>query len=103
MSEQFISQPLQPVTESIDPTPMAAGEPGLPGAFTLNGERIEVLELVRKWKEHGPCSHGSGERYLQKHWYELRTRDHGVLKVCFQRQPKSARDKNRWILYTRTI
>ncbi len=72
---------------------MACGEPGVPQRFRWRGRDLEVAEVLGSWKEHGDCTHGSGERYVRKHSYRLRMRDGIVLEVYFQRS--FGRSKNR--------
>jgi phosphoribosylglycinamide formyltransferase-1 len=96
---QFIGDPLKPDAATIDASRMAIGEPGLPGKFHWRDQTIEVQSVVRSWRETGPCSHGSDERYVQKHWYELIT-DHGNMRVYFERKPRGGSVKMRWWLYS---
>ena len=100
VKEHFIGESIRPVEGTIDPAQMAIGEPGLPAAFTWGRKTVEITTVLRKWKESGACSHGSGERYLRKHWWEVETGTHGRLKLYFQRQPKGGKIKDRWVLYS---
>ena len=100
MSERFVSQVIQPVSGTIEVGRMAAGEPGLPRQFRRGREVIEVAEVMRSWRETGACSHGSGERYMRKHWFEVRTGSGNTVKLYFERQPRVASGKARWILYS---
>lgn len=99
MPERFLSEPLKPVAATCDTRRMAGGEPGLPSEFIWRGETITLGEVLRSWKETGPCSHGSGELYVRKHWYEVHS-SHGTLKIYFERQPRGGRKGERWWLYT---
>lgn len=97
---RFVSQPLIPDISSVDTTPMTAGEPGFPARFRLGSTIYEVVEILGKWREHGDCRHGSGERYLRRHGYRVRTREGEVLKILFHRsfdRPKR-RGTARWWL-----
>lgn len=96
---QFIGDPLIPDPTSLDAARMATGEPGLPGKFRWRDQTVEVLAVVRAWRETGSCSHGSDERYVQKHWYELET-NHGTMRVFFERKPRGGSPKARWWLYS---
>ena len=80
---------------------MAMGEPGLPREFFWRGRTLRILEVRRRWKETGPCRHGSGERYVRKHWYEVVTDADGVMKIYFERQPRGGPKSARWWLYGR--
>ena len=80
---------------------MAAGEPGLPRAFVWRRKTFEVAEVVRSWRETGPCHHGSGERYVRKHWYEVRLTTGATAKLYFERQPRAKTQvKRRWWLFS---
>lgn len=102
-SEQFVSEPLTPVTGSFEPAAMTRGEPGLPTGFIWRDRQYEVAEVLEAWKETGPCkSHGS-EQYLRKHWWRIRTASALQMTIYFERQPRSKRQsKARWWLYTVT-
>ena len=101
VSEHFISEAIIPDAQSFG-RPVAIGEPALPQRFTWRKQKFEVREVVRAWKEHEPDrTHGSGELYLRKHWFEVRVDDGSVMKIYFQRQPMSGRTaKARWWLYS---
>ena len=81
----FISEPIFPVDASFDTGGMARGEPGLPQKFRWREKEFAVAEVLEQWKEHGACRHGSGERYVRKHGYRVRTADGTVMKLYFQR------------------
>jgi len=100
MTDEFIGDPLKPDATTFDPDRMSAGEPGLPRRFFWRGEPLEVQSVQRSWKETGPCSHGSDERYVNKHWYELST-DHGTMKVYFERKTRGGANGARWWLFSR--
>ena len=100
-TEQFISEPIQPVEGTFDPMAMPRGEPGLPHQFTWRDEAYTVAEVLQNWKEDGPCKSGSSERYLRKHWFRITTEQGPEMTLYFQRQPRSKRQrKTRWWLYT---
>jgi phosphoribosylglycinamide formyltransferase-1 len=99
MFDDFICDPLVPEEGTFDADRMAAGEPGLPGRFRWRGERVAVHGVVRTWKDSAACRHGSGERYVNKHWYELAT-DHGTMTVYFERSPRRGPRSARWWLYS---
>ncbi|MBN1268411.1 MAG: cytoplasmic protein [Kiritimatiellae bacterium] len=100
MTEEFISEPLEPDAATFDTARMASGEPGLPQSFTWRGRTIRIVEVRRSWKDTGPCHHGSGEKYLRKHWYEVATEADGVLRIYFERQARGKRGTARWWLYS---
>ena len=100
MTEQFLSEVIRPVPGTVELGRMAAGEPGLPRQFRRGGETIGVAEVLKTWRETGACSHGSGERYLRKHWYEVRTDTGSTLKLYFERKPRRGSVDRRWVLYS---
>jgi hypothetical protein len=100
MVEEFISEAIQPVAETMDAARMATGGPGLPGQFRWRSQIVRITQVINTWRETGPCHHGSGEQYVRKHWFEVST-DSGVkMKIYFQRQSRSANQKNRWWLFS---
>jgi len=99
--EEFISESFKPVVSTTEALPMAIGEPGLPGEFLWRGRTVRIVEVLRSWKETGPCRHGSGEQYVRKHWYEVVTASDGVMKIYFERQPRGGRKSARWWIYSR--
>ncbi len=100
MHERLVSEAITPVVATSDTSRMAAGEPGLPREFVWRGETVEVVAVVRAWRETGRCSHGSPEQYARKHWYEVATASHGTLKIYFDRQPRRGGAKGRWWLFS---
>lgn len=100
MTEHFVSESIQPVTATHDTARMATGEPGLPQEFIWRGRAIRVAAVLRTWRETGPCRHGSGERYVRKHWYEVATGPHETMKIYFERQPRGPRRGERWWLFS---
>jgi phosphoribosylglycinamide formyltransferase-1 len=101
MTERFLSVAIQPVTESSDTARMALGEPGLPREFLWKGQTVRIVEVLRAWRDTGPCRHGSGEAYVRKHWFEVVTDAGQKLKIYFERQPRTrGRNTNRWWLFS---
>jgi len=100
MPDAFVSEPITPIDASFDAAGMARGEPGLPHKFRWREKEFAVAEVLEQWKEHGDCSNGSGERYLRKHGYRVRTTDGSVLRLYFQRSFGRAKfqAKSRWWL-----
>jgi phosphoribosylglycinamide formyltransferase-1 len=99
MLDEFVCDPLIAEPGTFDADRMAAGEPGLPGVFRWRGEPVVVQAVVRSWKDTAPCRHGSGETYVNKHWYEVAT-DHGLMTVYFERRPRRGPRSSRWWLYS---
>ena len=102
MPEQLISEPLVPVTVTSDTSRMAMGEPGLPAEFLWKGKTIRIAAVLRTWKDTGPCTHGSGERYVRKHWYEVVTDGNVRMKIYFDRHSRrhAKRHEPRWWLFS---
>jgi phosphoribosylglycinamide formyltransferase-1 len=100
MSERFVSEAIKPVTATYDAARMATGEPGLPRAFLWRGRTVEVVTVLRTWRETGKCHHGSPELYVRKHWYEVATGPHETMKIYFERQPRGPRRGERWWLFS---
>ena len=98
MTRQFIGESIEPV--DLDPNASAIGEPALPKRFRWREEEYEIAEVLETWKETGPCTSGSGEQYLRKHWYKVRAASGEVMTVYFERKARSSRERmKRWWLY----
>lgn len=103
MTEEFVGDQIKPVPGAMRTLGMTRREPGLPRRFTWRGEQIEVAEVLDRWKQTGPCTSGSGEQYVRKHWYRLRMTNGLEMKLYFERQARRGRQqKSRWWLYTVT-
>ena len=101
VSEEFVSELIEPVEGTFDTAGMARGEPGLPGRFCWRDKEYAVAEVLKKWKESGPCKSGGSEIYLRKHWFKIRCSDRTEMTIYFERQPKSKQQsKKRWWLFT---
>jgi hypothetical protein len=100
MSEQLVSGKLTPITTG-NAQSVIIGAPLLPVKFIWRGDEFVVGEILDTWKETGACTHGSGERYVRKHWFHIRTTQGDEMKIYFERKARSARQaKQRWWLYT---
>jgi phosphoribosylglycinamide formyltransferase-1 len=99
MNETFIGEAIHPEDMSFSLSPMATGKPGLPGKFAWKGRTFSVLQVLEEWKEAGDCRHGSGERYVRKHWFRIRTTENLEMKIYFERQRRSS-GGSRWRLYS---
>ncbi len=97
--ETFVGEGITPEDTSFSVSPMAEGKPGLPQKFSWRGKTFSVLEVLEEWKEAGNCHHGSGERYVRKHWFRVRTTDDLEMKIYFERQKRSS-GGSRWRLYS---
>jgi len=98
MIAQFVSEPLQP-DRSFDPSAMAAGAPGLPAKFRWRKTELAVVEVLGSGKDYGDCTHGSGERYVRRHVWRIRTGDGRVARISFQRSFGKSRPSARWWLH----
>jgi len=101
MTEEFISESIQPVTGTFHPQSMGKAEPGLPRRFRWRDQEYTIVEVLQVWKESGPDKDGSGQMYLRKHWYKVRTEPDLIMNIYFERQSRSkSQAKKRWWLYT---
>jgi phosphoribosylglycinamide formyltransferase-1 len=97
MRTAFVSEAIVPLDGSFDAAGMATGGPGLPRRFRWRRDVLEVAEVLESWKEYGDCTHGSGERYVRKHAFRVRTTDGRVLRLYFQRHfGKRQTSRARW-------
>jgi hypothetical protein len=99
MKDTFIGEAIVPEDMSFSASPMATGKPGLPRTFSWTGRKFTVLEVLEEWKESGDCRHGSGERYVRKHWFRVSTTEDLEMKIYFERQGRSS-GGSRWRLYS---
>jgi hypothetical protein len=100
MPEHFIGEAIQPLTETIDTSRMAPGAPGLPQQFRWRHQNINIVNVLKVWHDTGPCRNGSGEKYVRKHWFEVETASGPRMKIYFERQARSGRNKSRWWLFS---
>ncbi len=102
MPDSFVSEPIVPLDASFDTAGMARGEPGIPHRFRWRKKEFAVAEVLEQWKEHGDCTHGSGERYVRKHAYRVRTVDGSVMRLYFERNfgRGKFRISSRWRLFS---
>ncbi len=95
--ERLISEPVTPVSGSFDAVAMAGGSPGIPKEFDWRGKRYRVEKILGERKTLRGCHHGSGEQYIDKHFYEIET-DSGESMTLYRTRSGSKKDS--WILYT---
>jgi len=100
--EKLVSEALEPVFDGEAPeTPIVAGEPVVPGAFWWRGALYPVVRILQAGRELGPCTHGSGEMYLRRHWYRIVSAEGLVMRIYFERRPRSSgKVTRRWWLYS---
>lgn len=97
--ERFVGEGIIPVDRSFSVSAMATGTPGLPLSFSWRGRRFAILEVLEAWKDCGDCRHGSGERYVRKHWFRVRTTEAQEMRIYFERQGRTS-GGSRWRLYS---
>lgn len=100
MRMRFVSQPIQPDGTTFNTARMAAGEPGLPSRFRAGSKTYEVAEVLECSREYGDCRHGSGERYLRRYVFRVRTTGGEILTIKFHRSFDKPRGRStaRWWL-----
>ena len=103
MDAHLISEPIKPVVSSMRPSWIARGEPDMPREFSWRGQVYTVAEVLDRWKETGPCTSGSDEQYVRKHWFRVRTTDGTEMSIYFERHAASRRERTRrWWLFSLT-
>jgi hypothetical protein len=99
MKETFVGEAITPEDTSFSASAMATGKPGLPRTFSWKGKSFSIREVLEEWKEAGDCQHGSGERYVRKHWFRVQTTEGVEMKIYFERQGRPG-GGSRWRLYS---
>lgn len=94
MEQKFVSEPIKPVVATADPNAMAVGDPGLPHEFTRRSKTLGIAAVFRTRRETGPCTHGSAEASVRKHWFDVETTSHQRAKIYFERQPRGRKRPN---------
>ena len=101
MANRFICEPIQPVTGSMAARMLARGEPAAPERFAWRNTEYTVVEVLAAWRETSPCKTGGDEQSARKHWFQVRTADGTEMKLYFERQPRSKRQRTtRWWLHS---
>lgn len=102
MGQRFVSEAIVPVGDDFDTSDTPVGEPRLPMRFVWRDVEYAVERVLERRREvAADRTHGSGEMYLRKHWFTVRTTSGHVMKIYFERQPRSkAQAKSRWWLFT---
>lgn len=100
MPERFISEPIQAIAGSFDSAWLARGIPGIPRQFFWRGRTFFVTQILRSWRTTGPCRHGSGERYVRRHWFEAQTDAGCTMKLYFEKGNPSNRRETGWYIFT---
>ena len=101
-TEEFISESITPNATSFDTSRMAVGEPGLPSEFTWHGSIYKVKQVLKTWRKTSPCTHGSGEMYVRRHYYKVLTESGEKMTIYFDRQPQKGKTcAPRWWLLSK--
>ncbi|MDT8389687.1 MAG: DUF6504 family protein [Lentisphaeria bacterium] len=99
--ETFVCEQIKPVPGTVDTAAMSIGQPGFPSRFIWRKKEYQLEAILDTWKETGDCRHGSGERYVRKHWFRIRTVCGRIMNIYFERQAVSRKgSKRRWWLNT---
>ena len=97
---RFVCEAISPEVGTFATGSMARGTPGLPRGFTWRGEMFQVAEVLDQWKTTSSCRHGSAEKYVRRHWFDIQDESGRRMTLYFDRQSKNAkRPKDRWFLY----
>jgi Family of unknown function (DUF6504) len=74
----------------------------LPRKFRWRKREFTVTEVLETGKNYGDCAHGSGEHYVRRHNYRVRTSDDTVLRLYFQRSfgRGKIQSKSRWWIHS---
>ena len=98
--KRFVGEALQPVKGTFDAGRMAAGGPGLPEAFMWRGACVRIARVLNAWRETAPCRHGSDERYVSKHWFDVQTENAETMRLYFERRVRKHALSARWWLFS---
>ncbi len=96
----FVSEAIVPVMATADAKTVASGAPGVPREFEWRDEPLCIANVLRTWRETEPCSHGSAERYVRKHWFEVQTGAGLRAKIYFERRARGRKRTERWWLFS---
>ena len=99
-ADEFVSEPIVPAPGTADVRAMGRGEPGLPARFTWRDEEYAVERVIKAWKS-STCEGGTGELYVRRHWYTIRTDAGCEMTIYCERQARDRKKpKSRWWLYS---
>lgn len=100
MHERFIGEYIKPLKDTFDFSRSSPGEPAIPSKFTWRTDVVEIEHIVERWKTTSPCRHGSGEKYVRRHWYRVQTNDGKEMVIYFDRKPPVRAGDRRWWLFS---
>jgi hypothetical protein len=90
----FVGEAIDADVGTMNPELIAQGEPAPPRAFSWRGKRYEVETVTKTWKSHKT---DRGDKYVDRHWFEILTRDGETMRLYFDRRPKTLK---RWFLFS---
>jgi len=102
MGEEFVSEPIEPTGQVLGTKMMARGEPALPKAFAWREALHEIVDIQATWKTSSrEGGRRTGELYLRRHWYRVRT-DTGLIATiyCDRQARDRKRPKARWWIFS---
>lgn len=67
---------------------MASGVPGVPRHFRWRERAYTVARVLGTRKDTGPCTSGSGERYVRRHFFDIETTDGERMTLSVSRGTK---------------
>jgi phosphoribosylglycinamide formyltransferase-1 len=97
----FISASIRPIGKTFDAGAMSRGEPGLPASFKWNERVLAIRKPLKVWKDTAACRHGSGERYVNRHWFECELETGEIARLYFERRARrGSASAARWHLFS---
>lgn len=99
MADELISEAIRPVPQTFDTALMSKGEPGLPREFFWREKKYAVEAIMKSWRTTGPCTHGSSDRYVRRHWFKVKTRSGEVMTLYFDKGTRGTRKEMGWFLF----
>ena len=103
----------QPVEVHFDKPPMLEKSPGCPNAFTWNGKRYTVVEMLSEWHdyrrsgrmrrnmrpEHAVTAERRGSWGVGQYYFRVRTDSGQIFDLYYDRAPKNVdQRKGAWFL-----
>jgi hypothetical protein len=99
--QRFVGDPIKPVPGTFQAGMMARGMPGLPRRFAWRSRPYEVEAVLETHRTLGKCTSGSGEMYVRRHWFTIRTTSGTTMVLYCDRQARRGQSpKARWWLFT---
>jgi hypothetical protein len=92
---ETVLEPIEVAPGDFDAASMGRGEPGVPRRFTWRGEVFEIVRVLERAREVGPCRSGGGEVYVRRHATRALTRGGAIVTLSAERRTGAG---PRWIL-----